>query len=250
MMKIFNVRHGNGSDKNGFCGPSAISALTGMSSGEAARLLRFVTRKRSIKGTHTSSMREALMMCGVGLAARRVVVENYRDKKGRSRTRGVNTLVGWLSETVSMRTTGRVFLVVAGNHWQIITGRRYVCGQTGEIVSITDKKVKRRARVTEVYECLASKGVRIPPQAKESATTKAIRRVTNRTYTAFRKFVQKHNLDYRIYPECGLKYIEIKPTPFWPEGLDTLHYDFDTTLGRLEHCFENPSAVVEGSYSE
>tara|TARA_R110000824_G_scaffold7831_7_gene35422 strand:- start:3946 stop:4293 length:348 start_codon:yes stop_codon:yes gene_type:complete len=36
-----------------------------------------------------------------------------------------------------------------------------VCGRTGEIVSIRDKKVKRRARVADVYE-LTSDGVTKP----------------------------------------------------------------------------------------
>ena len=65
---------------------------------------------------------------------------------------GKPTLAAWLKGTQADRTEGRVFLVVAGNHWQLITGRRYACGRIGAIVSIRDEKVKRRARVTEVYE--------------------------------------------------------------------------------------------------
>lgn len=250
-MKIFDVRHGNGSDKNGFCGPSAISALTGMTSGEAARLLRHVTGLRSIKGSSTGAVRNALRMCGIltGSPPVPVRVENYKDKKGRIRTRGVDTLAGWLKRTVKHRSPGRVFLIVAGNHWQVVTGRRYVCGLSGEIVSITDKKVKRRAKVTEVYECVARSGIIIPDQARRDR--KSIQSDwTKKAYAKFRKFVREHNLKYRIYDECSLKYIEVQPTPFWPQGLDTLHYDFDTTLGRLEHCLDNPGAVVGGSYSE
>jgi hypothetical protein len=250
-MKIYDVRHGNrAGDKNQYCGPSAISAITGMSSGEAARLLRHVTGKRSIKGTSTGGVRRALGMCGVTLSPHRVVVENYTNKKGKIKTRGINSLAKWLTETVKLRTTGRVFLLVSGNHWQVISGRRYVCGQTGEVVSITDKKVKRRAKVTEVYECIARNGIIIPAAAKESKVKSMIRRATDRSYAKFRSFARDHGLQYSVYPEGGLKYITIEPTPFWPQGLETLHYDFDTTLGRLEHCLETPSAVEDGYYSE
>ena len=68
-----------------------------------------------------------------------------------NRTDGV-TLAGWLKHTVKDRDANRVFLIVAGWHWQLVQGRRYVCGLTGDIVSIRDKRVKRRARVAEVYE--------------------------------------------------------------------------------------------------
>jgi hypothetical protein len=250
-MKIHDVRHGSGGDKNGFCGPSAISALTGMSSGEAARLLRYITGRRSIKGTGTGSVLRALRMCGIEIAARPVAVENYVNKKGYTKTRGIHSLTAWLRKTVKERTPGRVFLLVAGNHWQVISGRRYVCGQSGEIVSITDKKVKRRAKVTEAYECIVRTGVRIPTEAKGRPKVKSyFARAQAKAYNQFRKLVREHDLKYCIYDEGGCKYIKIEPTPFWPQGLDTMHYDFDTTLGRVQHCLEKPSAVEQGSYWE
>lgn len=248
-MKIYDVRHGNGADKNRYCGPSALSAVTGMTTGEAARLLRFVSKRRSIKGASTHSMARALALCGIRTVGQKVRVEHYKNKRGDLKARGLDSLAAWLSNTVSLRQTGRVFLIAAGNHWQIISGRRYVCGLTGEIVSITDKKVKRRAKVTEVYELTGSKIV-IPKEAKPSPTDSAIRRYNDRSKAAFRTFTRKHKLDYRFYTECGLRYIEVQPTPFWPDGLDTRHYDYDTTLGRLQTCLDNPSLVEHGSYSE
>lgn len=249
-MKIHDVRHGNtAADRNQYCGPSAISALTGMSSGQAARLLRYVSGKRSIKGSSTGSVQRALAMCGVRTNLMPVKVEYFTNKKGQRKTRGIDSLASWLKKTVKLRTTGRVFLLVAGNHWQIISGRRYVCGQSGEIVSINDKKVKRRAKVTEVYECISNE-IRIPEQANPSRTDIAIRNVKNREVAEFRKFARQHKLDYRIYPEGGLKYITVEPTALWPDGLETLHYDYEETKGRLQACLDEPSLVEDGYYSE
>lgn len=246
-MKIYDVQHGP--DKNGFCGPSAISALTGMSSGEAARLLRHVTGKRSIKGTSTGSVRRALNMCGISSTMQRCRLKFFINKKGVRVAQGEDSVAAWLKRTVKERTPGRVFLLVAGNHWQIISGRRYVCGQTGEIVSITDKKVKRRAKVTEVWECfIAGSGIVIPAAAKK--TKDWVDRQKTEAYSNFRKFAREKGLQYSVYPESGNHYITVMPTSFWPDGLETLHYDFCETLNRLEACYENPALVEDGYYSE
>jgi hypothetical protein len=163
-IKIKSVTHKRG-DRNRYCGPSAISAITGMNTGEAARLLRHVSGKTSIKGCYTHHMLLGLRMCGVST--------KYRTVKNRP------TLAAWLRDSKDMRTSGRVFLVVAGNHFQIISGRRYVCGITEEIVSIKDPKVKRRARVTEVIELFAEGRITVPDVARKPAkdrTRSALRR--------------------------------------------------------------------------
>jgi hypothetical protein len=236
-MKIHQVKDGNSSgDKNLFCGPSAISILTGMTTGEAARLLRAVSGRRQIKGTGDGLIYKGLARCGL------------RMKHLPIRLRPM-TLNQWLKLTVAERTPGRVFLISAGNHWQVITGRRYACGRIREIVSIRDKRVKRRCRVEDVYEIVQLNGkVVIPDEAKKQKSW--AENWTNKAYARFRKFVREHNLQYSIYDECGCKYITIMATPFWPDGLETMHYDFDQTLGRLETCFENPTLVEDGYYSE
>lgn len=237
-MKIHQVIDGNTSgDKNLFCGPSAISILTGMTTGEAARLLRSVSGRRQIKGTHDGLMYKGLAKCGLRMK-RYILRPNM-------------TLAQWLKSTVTERTPGRVFLVSAGNHWQVITGRRYACGRIRKIVSIRDKRVKRRCRVEDVYEIIPLNGkVVIPDEAKKPTVKTWIENWTNKAYARFRKFVRLHNLQYSIYDEGGCKYINILPTSFWPDGLETMHYDFDQTLGRLELCFEDPSLVDDGYYSE
>lgn len=138
-LNIHAVKHGE--DKNRFCGPSVISSVTGVTTGEAARLIRKQTGARKVTGTYTGEVLNALAQFGIGYQR----VQLPTDIKN-------PTLAAWLRSTVKKRTSNRVFLVSAGHHWQLIQGRRYVCGIVGNVISIKDKKVKRRARVRGVWE--------------------------------------------------------------------------------------------------
>ncbi len=162
-LKIKPVNHGTTkADVNRYCGAAVVSAITGMTTGEAARLVRHLSGVRSVKGTTIRQIRDAFNACGVHFNRFEPVKFGMRF----NRTNGV-TLTGWLRGTVKYRNAERVFLVVAGQHWQLVQGRRYVCGLTNEIVSIKDKKVKRRARVSYVYELTAPDGITIPEISKK-----------------------------------------------------------------------------------
>ena len=158
-MKNLNIKpvlHVKG-DKNRYCGPSAISAITGMNTGEAARMIRHVSGRKSVKGSADWEVREVLERCGI-----RSVRENFGLKLGRSKG---PTLAAWLRHTKKERTAKRVFLIVAGWHYQLVQGRRIVCGILGEPTSIRDKRVKRRARVAEVFELHSMGKICKPPEA-------------------------------------------------------------------------------------
>jgi len=150
MAKIKLGAITDGKDKNRYCGPSVISALTDLTTGEAARLIRKQNGRSTIRGSYTHEVLDALQACNI---------KYTRWKKPGvrlSRTTGP-TLAGWLKMSKADRTPGRVFLIVAGWHWQLVSGRRYTCSRIREVVSIKDKRVKRRARVSEVYELTSDK---------------------------------------------------------------------------------------------
>ena len=116
-LKIKPVNHGTTkADRNRYCGAAVVSAITGMTTGEAARLVRHRSGVRRVPGTSTRQIRDAFAACGVQLTPR-----SYGMR--RNRTNGV-TLAGWLKGTVKYRNAERVFLVVAGHHWQLVQGRR------------------------------------------------------------------------------------------------------------------------------
>jgi len=161
-MKNLNIKpvlHVKG-DKNRYCGPSVISAITGINTGEAARLIRHVGGRRSVKGSYTYEVKEALEMCGIRSQWEHFGLQLSGSNRG-------PTLAAWLRHTKKERTAKRVFLIVAGWHYQLVQGRRIVCGILGEPTSIRGKRVKRRARVSNVWELTAEGKVTIPSEARK-----------------------------------------------------------------------------------
>ena len=153
QLKLRPVNHSKG-DTNRYCGPSAISAITGCTTGEAARLLRDVSGLASIKGASPVHVKSALARFGICVERVRV---NVKDAP---------TMAAWLRATHGQRG-GKVFLIVAWNHWQVISGNRYVCGISRVVVDLDSRYVKKRARVTEVYELTAPRGLTIPTEARK-----------------------------------------------------------------------------------
>jgi hypothetical protein len=184
-INIKTVNHGTTrADKNRYCGPSVISAVTGMTTGEAARLIRHVGGRKSVKGSYTSEVTNALAMCGI-----KSTYKSFDLKLSRSKG---PTLAAWLRHTVKERTAKRVFLIVAGWHWQVVQGRRIVCGILKEPTSVRDKRVKRRARVSNVYELSSLGTIQIPAEArkpKRSASPEAS------DYTQAKRLAKKMEID-------------------------------------------------------
>lgn len=174
----------HGKDKNRYCGPAVISCLTGMTTGEAARLIRSVTGRASVKGTHSYELKDALRRCGVEMKPLPVagVVANKRP-----------TLAAWLRATKDLRRPGLVLLVSAGHHWQLISGRRYVCGRLAEVVSVRDARVKRRARVRAVYTVKSDK-VTIPDCCRKRGPSAEQRAIAAQRREAV-ALAGKHDID-------------------------------------------------------
>ena len=152
MVKIKPVNN-TSSDTNRYCGPAVISAVTGMTTGEAARLIRHVSGQKMVKGSHTFHVLRALSLCNIQNVKTTVVTRP--------------TLAQWLKSSKDVRTSGRVYLIVAGNHFQLVEGRRYVCGRTRDIVSVRSKYVKRRCRVETVHELISEGRIIIPNAARK-----------------------------------------------------------------------------------
>lgn len=250
-MQIYPVNHAK-NDKNRYCGPSALSIVTGMATGEAARLLRHVTGKPSIKGASTGAMRKSYERCGIIMrsiykappiitvgvprAAPGMIVRAVYGKRIDKRP----TLAAWFRESVALRSAGRVFLISAGHHWQIVSGRRFVCGQTKAIVGFDHKLVHRRARVDEVFELLGDKII-TPPEAK-----KASGRPAPGGRAIFNDLCRKHRLDWGYEgSQKDPEYIDIMATTVWPEGLSFCFWDWEDACRIVEEAVADPTTVSE-----
>lgn len=245
-MNINPVNHQKG-DTNRYCGPSAISIVTGMASGEAARLLRHVSGKSSIKGTSDWHMQRALSMCGItakSISVKPTAKPSTRKIKDGFKTERRPTIAEWLRNTAETRSSGRVFLVSAGHHWQIITGRRFCCGQTKAIVSLTHEKVHRRARVDDVYELIAHpQGIKVPSVARKANATATI---TAKDRSAFATFCRHHKLDWH---KASDGYIEIDPCDEFPDGLTFLFDDWSDAIQMVRRALNDPLEVIDGYLS-
>ena len=227
MAKIQLKAITDGKDKNRYCGPSVISALTNLTTGEAARLIRKQNGRKAIRGSHSYEVLDALRACNI--QARRW------EKPGVRLNRKTGpTLAGWLKMSKEDRTPGRVFLIVAGWHWQIVSGRRYTCGRIREIVSINDKRVKRRARVAEVYE-LTSENVTKPDIDVSKPKSKS-----NPYYYRVRKIIKK-------YPEFDLTYERESQFDYWV----TMSGPLEKLATELEHplCDEHYCYSIDEVWS-
>lgn len=213
-MKLHRVNRPRG--HNRFCGPAAISAVTGMTTGDAAALIRKVNGKHSVMGTYTWEVLEALKRCGIH-ALRKTIKPK-------------STLAQWLKATVKDRTAGRVFLISAGRHWQVISGRRYVCGISKDIISIRDKGCRKRARVKEVFE-LITNGITLPVETKtKKADPEAkIRRECKSLAAMIGAEIEKERGDYliRVWPpeyvdEDFDPYVDDHSHGTWAQALDAV----------------------------
>ena len=206
-LKLHAINHGTkASDKNRYCGPSAISAVTGLTTGEAARLIRSINGKASVKGTYASELIGAFAQCNIEVSSVRCVS-------------GEKTLGQWLKESSSLRGDD-VFLVSAGHHWQLVQGRKYVCGITREVVSQRDRRVKRRAKVKSVYRLTATGKITKPAVSKKPKST------VDRSYLEFRKYCNDQGLTYEIardgYIEFNGGRIQFPHYGCWYETLERL----------------------------
>lgn len=214
MLRIKAVNHGEKAiDKNRYCGPSAISAVTGMTTGEAARLLRKVSGRSCIKGTWSWEMSRALAQCNIEMTSK------HGHHKLACHHVKRTTLAQWLKETSAVRGSD-VFLISAGHHWQLIQGRRYVCGLTGAVVPQRHSRVKRKARVKEVYHLKPTGRVVKPAAARKPKATAKV----NPNYIAFRKYCKDKGLTYKVAYD---NYIEFS------DGISFPHYGcWDETMHR------------------
>ncbi len=217
-MKLKPVDHVG--DKNAYCGPSVISAITGMKSGEAARLLRSITGKGSIKGSSEWAVVKALKACGL-----RVVGQNIAGPGA-----GLPTVAAWLKATHGKRGPN-IWLLVAGNHWQAVQGNRYVCGLTKEVVPFDHPKIKRRAKVSAVYLVFGAVGP-VPAAARKPK----VRREVDPYRRQFEAHAKARGWRTKLERQGGvdLKDIMVQPCPDFPQGIGTMHYDWAESLSRLK----------------
>lgn len=122
--------------KNRYCGPTAIATVLGVSTDHAAAMIRQQSGKRSVRGTATRHLIGALREAGC-------TVKHWQQYPKAD----AKTLAQFVKGSLPLRR--QHVIVVAGNHYMTIFGRRALCSMTKrETVALADMP-KRRAKVLE-----------------------------------------------------------------------------------------------------
>ena len=205
--------------KNGnqYCGPAVISSITGCTTDEAAKSIRTISGQRAVRGAATRHVLEAFSQHW-GVTNKPLFDAHWRTPRNQ-----LPTLAGWLRLNKHRRTAGRVFLIVAGNHFQLVSGRKYVCGITRDVVSIKDDKVKRRARVSEVYELIGA------PKLTDAGRAALASKPVQSDRVVARKLARQYGINIEIDnhdPDDLMAWVD---APFLSDDEDPLydnHYGF------------------------
>ncbi len=172
-LNIHPVNHGTRkADKNGFCGPAVISALTGLTTMDCSRLIRAFSQREAVTGTTTREVQNALGACGIRMS-------QLAESNVSGFERNI-TLARFLKISSQWRQS-RVFLIDAGNHWQLVQGRRFVCCQTEAVVGFKHPRVHRRSRVRGVWMLTVSEGLRMPKELLEAKKTQKKREMERKS---------------------------------------------------------------------
>lgn len=193
---------------NRYCGPAAISIIAGIDTAEAAALIRHVGRKRSVTGTTFSQLLRSLNL--LGFRATSAAKVNPLEPKSNP------TLAAWLGS--DERDSSALYVVAAGNHWQVVQGRRFCCGVTREIVSIRDARVKRRARITGVWRIDFERRVDLSEvlPIKAASRKDAAAKAEAAARVKARRLAKAHNIDIETYRTDGHTSIIV----WGPKGVD------------------------------
>lgn len=137
---MITIRDATGTNR--WCGPNAVSIVTGLATDAVARMIRERFNRRICTGTYAYELEYVFQALGYKM-----------DMCYKGSTQKRITIARWLKLYKEQRTAGRVFLLSAGHHWQIVSGRRFACSKTGgKVVSVRDASVGRRRRIKAVYE--------------------------------------------------------------------------------------------------
>lgn len=217
-MKLHEV-----TGKQRWCGPAALSAITGCTTDDAARLIRIESHVRAVKGTSDRQIAIALDTLG------------YSMLRSGPRAGTSPTLAAWLKD--KSRRPDEMFLVAAGQHWQVVLGRRIVCGILKKPTTFRDPRIKRRARVTDAY--LITKRPNALPLSKCLPPAPAAKSDSPRRKA--KALAKKHGIEIeieRIGDDTTFYYVY--PPEEWDEQEDCPTYgnhithDWEEALERIE----------------
>ena len=191
-LKHLHPIHG----KNRWCGPGAISLLTGMSTDEASRLARSFTGSTKCTYMHHSTMIKCLEACNLS--------PNLFDRQGHLPMKKRQTINQWrkaFKNDLKLKEQGYdIFLVSAGGHFQILQGDFFVDNIVKEPLLFDDMKKGKGRKIRKVWKIYYMHGndLTIPDVAKDTPQKR------NSIKGKVKRLAKKMNvdLDIQTWDDC------------------------------------------------
>ncbi len=172
---------------NKYCGPAALSAITGMDTATAAREIRSRSHQKRVTGSHPRHVLAVLK--SLGFHARQDFTSYYGGD-----------FREWAAETAEERGDN-VYLIVAGNHYRVVQGDKYVCGISREIVSVDDAPVSSRVRskTTQIFLITKVDEVELPTPYKVVDEQAKVRRDAKKIMKKYNVEVERESMGDRTW---------------------------------------------------
>lgn len=211
--------------KNSYCGPTAISALTGISKDDVAAIVRKQTGRPSVKGMHTHEAVHVLNEVGCGI---QILV---RDKAKYHRR---PTLAKWMEDRTPEQRELPMLVEVTG-HYVAVLRDTVVCSmQGGEARNILSARCARMEfRRAIVLRSMPAKGCKLP---EGMVKLKAVE-----------KSIASHNAKMRRAAHALAKGMGLKIEPYMDHCLDIVIDDaphWCNVLGEILVEGEDPTEAL------
>lgn len=164
IRNITDIKHGS-RGHNSFCGPGAISALTGITAERAAKLIRAERDKfnAGTRGRRRGLARSTGAGSGISFAYTVEVLDvlkqlGYQAERVEKRydqqyTDYLNkTLRAWDRDVRLPAQRLRPLLIVVSSHFVVVQGDKLVDNQLERIVTLSETDHYSRARIKRIYE--------------------------------------------------------------------------------------------------
>jgi hypothetical protein len=119
---------------NRYCGPAALSIITGMDTGRCAKFFRKISGKRAIRGLHHHHMLKGLAL--LGYEAHTCVILPKQN------------LLQWAKENCMILEP--LYLLSVGHHYALVQKDQYCCGIVKNPVKLSESPYARK-RVNQVW---------------------------------------------------------------------------------------------------
>ena len=230
------------SGRNRYCGPAALSIIAGIDSKQAAALLRLVSGRRFIKSASYGAVLGALSRLGY-------LPKPWQFNRALKRP----SFAAWCRD--ERRRPDCTYLVEAGHHYRVVSGRQVCCSVTQKPVFI-GRSPLRRARVNAVWTITKVRDVApetVIPQAPARPNKSSLRRKVKALMAELHASYDRDDIPDAYYLTTELVYCTNGEDPWYGDhycySLEEVHdrlAELKEMLetGRVHLPAEEPNAVA------